>query len=95
MTATPDFERAADTVRAWALDENLKQRVLADPALAAMAGRIARRYTAGDTIGEAVDAARAGLHRTPDDLPRVLRHPGTVRLVKGAFLEPDAVAHRR
>ena len=37
----------------------------------------------------------ARLHRTPDDLERVLALPGTVRLVKGAFLETDAVAWRR
>ncbi|WP_222194700.1 proline dehydrogenase family protein [Modestobacter italicus] len=201
-------EAAADALRAWALDEQLKQRVMADPALAALAARVARRYTAGDTVPDAIAAAQAAvrrghavsieyagesvrdadlaraetavfldliatvraaglpstvsfdlshvgsvvapalaaahvremaaalapvgtelmisaegsgrtdlvldlydelageglrvgvtlqarLHRTPADLDRVLRHPGTVRLVKGAFLEPDGVAHRR
>jgi proline dehydrogenase len=63
VTAPDDLEFAADTLRAWALDEELKRRVMGDPALAAAAGRIARRYTAGDTIGEAVEAARAGLRR--------------------------------
>ncbi|HEY6788362.1 MAG TPA: proline dehydrogenase family protein [Trebonia sp.] len=38
---------------------------------------------------------QARLHRTPDDLERVLAVPGTVRLVKGSFLETDAVAWRR
>jgi proline dehydrogenase len=38
---------------------------------------------------------QARLHRTPADLERVLRHPGTIRLVKGAFLEPESVAHPR
>ena len=38
---------------------------------------------------------QARLHRTPDDLERVLARPGTVRLVKGSFLETDAVAWRR
>lgn len=201
-------EPAADTLRAWALDENLKRTVLANPALAAAATRVARRYTAGETADHAIDAVRAGvrrghagsieyvgesirdaatarhetdvflaladavlaaavpttisfdlshvgslvdrdlglaharelaaataplgsalmisaegsdrtdlvldlhealatefdhagvtlqarLHRTPDDLRRVLRHPGPVRLVKGAFLEPEDVAYRR
>ncbi len=37
---------------------------------------------------------QARLHRTPDDLERVLALPGTVRLVKGAFLETDATAWR-
>ncbi|WP_336920824.1 proline dehydrogenase family protein [Aquipuribacter sp. SD81] len=202
-----DVERSADTLRGWALDEDLKSRVLSEPTWAAMAGRVARRYTAGDDVASALDAARAvaarghrvsveyvgesvrdaavaraeaavfvdlatalkaarvastvsfdlshigllvdpdlaadhvqqiataaapgtvlmisaegsdrtdavldlydsladaglpvgvtlqaRLHRTPDDLPRVLAHPGPVRLVKGAFLEDDSTAHRR
>ncbi|CAL9617701.1 Proline dehydrogenase [Streptomyces sp. enrichment culture] len=35
---------------------------------------------------------QARLHRTREDLPRVLARPGRVRLVKGAFAEPEAVA---
>ncbi|AXE24506.1 proline dehydrogenase [Streptomyces globosus] len=35
---------------------------------------------------------QARLHRTRDDLPRVLARPGRVRLVKGAFAEPESVA---
>jgi proline dehydrogenase len=38
---------------------------------------------------------QARLHRTPEDLERVLALPGTVRLVKGSFLETDLVAWRR
>jgi hypothetical protein len=38
---------------------------------------------------------QARLHCTPDDLERVLALPGTVRLVKGSFLETDVVAWRR
>lgn len=38
---------------------------------------------------------QARLHRTLGDLERVLRHPGTVRLVKGAFLEHESVAYPR
>jgi proline dehydrogenase len=34
----------------------------------------------------------AYLHRTPDDLERVLQRPGKVRLVKGAFGEPTSEA---
>lgn len=201
----------SDTLRRWALDEDLKARTMADPALAAVAGRVAARYTAGpdvdgalralesvahrghrgsiECVGESVrdagvasqeteafvdlaerlgqagslpapptvsfdlshlgslvspelglenasrvaQAARdagtsvmisaegsdrtdlvldlwerlssdfpetgitlqARLHRTPEDLERVLRRPGPVRLVKGAFLEPSAVAYPR
>lgn len=195
-------------LRAWALDEDLKARVMADPALAGPARRVARRYTAGESVADAVAAVRAAvgrghlgsieyagesvrdaelarsetdvflavaaavrdaglpstvsfdlshvgslvsvdtglaharemaeatrplgtalmisaeasdrtdlvldlydalaaehphvgitlqarLHRTPADLERVLAHPGTVRLVKGAFLESESVAYRR
>lgn len=208
MTTKIDLERAADTLRAWALDEDLKQRVMSSPALATMASRVARRYSAGDTAADAIEVAAAAvarghsasieyagesvrsadlarseagvflelgaalgktglpstisfdlshlgalvdrdlarhqvrqlarvtepfgtglmisaegsdrtdlvldlydelaaeiprigitlqarLHRTPGDLERVLRHPGTVRLVKGAFLEPESVAYPR
>ncbi|WP_134742013.1 proline dehydrogenase family protein [Nocardioides sp. 503] len=38
---------------------------------------------------------QARLHRTPEDLARVLGMPGRVRLVKGAFEEPEHVAHPR
>jgi len=209
MTLSPDtLSAAADTLRGWALDEELKAKVMADPALAAAAGRIARRYTAGahtedalkllaantlrghlgsiECVGESIrdehaatretgvfidlaarlassgqratlsfdlshigslvspefglenalriaQAARdagtsvmvsaegsartdlvlglwerlsvdfpetgitlqARLHRTPDDLERVIRRPGPVRVVKGAFLEAGKVAHPR
>ena len=201
-------EEAANTLRSWALDENLKQTVMANPALAALAGRVAARYTAGQTIQDAIAAAQAGLtrghaasieyagesirdaalardetdvfldlassiaaadlpstvsfdlshigaiidrdlalrharemaaataplttalmisaegsdrtdlvldlydalaadyphvgitlqarlHRTPDDLERAMKHPGRIRLVKGAFLEPTDLAYPR
>ncbi len=200
--------RAAENLRRWALDEDLKARVMASPILAPLASAVARRYTAGATIEEALDAARrsqaaghlvsveytgesvrdadladaetevfvrlatamrdagvtgtvsgdlshiglmqsrdravanasriataveplgtafmisaegsdrtdavldvhealaadhptvgitlqARLHRTPDDLERVLALPGRIRLVKGAFLEDESVALRR
>lgn len=201
-------ELAADTLRAWALDEDLKRHVMSTPALAAAATRVARRYSAGDNVADAIaagDAAvarghqvsveyagesvrtaalarseaevflelaaaidasglpgtisfdlshlgllvdpelavehvrrlaaatehlgtqlmisaegsdrtdavlsvyerlgteiprlgitlQARLHRTPADLDRALRLPGTIRLVKGAFLEPESVAYPR
>jgi proline dehydrogenase len=52
-------ERAADTLRTWALDEELRDRVMATPALAALARRVARRYMAGETVAEAIEAGRA------------------------------------
>ncbi|MET8676088.1 proline dehydrogenase family protein [Streptomyces sp. NPDC004647] len=37
----------------------------------------------------------ARLHRTADDLPVLLSRPGRIRLVKGAFLEPETIAFPR
>ncbi|WP_327673376.1 proline dehydrogenase family protein [Kitasatospora sp. NBC_00458] len=45
-----------------------------------------------DHVGITVQAR---LYRTADDLPELLSRPGRIRLVKGAFLEPEAIAHRR
>src|SRR5262245_58888193 len=56
-------ELAADTLRAWALDEDLKRRVMSTPALAGLAAAVAGRYTGGPTADEAIAAARAGLAR--------------------------------
>ncbi|MET1020122.1 MAG: proline dehydrogenase family protein [Microterricola sp.] len=199
---------SAEALRAFALDESLKARVLADARLAPIARRIAERYIAGETLDEAFDrlpevlarghlasieytgesvrdaavadaetevflelarriqssavpstvsldlshigltvdpelgyrnavrlaeaTAEAGteliisaegsartdlvldtharlcrsfdhvgitvqarLHRTPADLAALLQRPGRVRLVKGAFLEPESVAFAR
>ncbi|REJ04137.1 proline dehydrogenase [Microbacterium bovistercoris] len=38
---------------------------------------------------------QARLHRSPGDLDRLLRLPGRIRLVKGAFLEPEEIALSR
>lgn len=38
---------------------------------------------------------QARLHRTDADLPRLLDRPGRIRLVKGAFLEPEDIAWPR
>ena len=40
-------------------------------------------------------ALQAYLHRTPDDLRRLLRLGTSVRLCKGAYAEPAHLAHRR
>ncbi|TDN92630.1 proline dehydrogenase family protein [Microbacterium sp. BK668] len=47
-------ERAADLLRTWALDEDLKARVLSHPAQAAAAFRVAGRYIAGPRISDAL-----------------------------------------
>lgn len=54
---------AAEVLRAWALDEQLKGRAMADPALAAVARRVATRFVAGDTVDDALAAARAIIER--------------------------------
>lgn len=203
-----DAVKASTMLKTWALDEGLKRRVLAEPALRAAAAHIARRYIAGETVMDVLTTANASvarghavtidyvgesirdieranadaqafvdlataiavegvpgtvsldlshvgslidpqlavdnalriaaalppggaqlvisaegsartdlvldlyerltgegarvaitlqvaLHRTPDDVDRVMRLPGAVRLVKGAFLEPDELALQR
>lgn len=45
-----------------------------------------------DHVGITVQAR---LHRTAEDLPDLLALPGRIRLVKGAFLEPETLAHPR
>lgn len=37
----------------------------------------------------------AKLHRTVLDLPKLMAYPGRIRLVKGAFLEPEHIAYSR
>jgi proline dehydrogenase len=50
-----------------------------------------RLRTAGhDAVGIVLQAY---LYRSPDDLERVLPHAPNVRIVKGAYLEPAAIAH--
>lgn len=64
--------RAADTLRAWALDEGLKARVLANPAGAHLAGRLAKRYIAGEDAAAALDLLEANTSRG---------HLGSIELV--------------
>ncbi|MFB6136720.1 MAG: proline dehydrogenase family protein [Halobacteriaceae archaeon] len=51
--------------------------------------RLTRRHDGG--VGVCV---QANLRRTPDDLARLADLPGKVRLVKGAYDEPEGIAHR-
>jgi proline dehydrogenase len=56
-------DAAADVLRAWALDEDLKRTVMSSPLLAAVATRIARQYSAGETVDDALAAARRSMAR--------------------------------
>lgn len=58
-----DWEKAADALRAWALDEELKAKVMGSPALSAAARRVARRYSAGEDVASAVAVVKASLDR--------------------------------
>ena len=59
-TSTSDPRAAAaDVLRAWALDEDLKSRAMSDPVIAAVARRIADRFVAGETVDDALGAARS------------------------------------
>ncbi|MFB6079324.1 MAG: proline dehydrogenase family protein [Halarchaeum sp.] len=49
---------------------------------------------ARETDGGVGVCVQANLRRTPDDLERLAALPGKVRLVKGAYDEPDDVAYR-
>jgi proline dehydrogenase len=75
-----DRAEAADTLRAWALDENLKSIVMGTPALASAARRIARRYTGGDTIADALVAANASVARGPSVSVEYAGLPSTVSI---------------
>jgi proline dehydrogenase len=48
-----------------------------------------------ESFGHVGITVQARLHRTGADFQRVLDRPGRIRLVKGAFLEPEAVAFPR
>lgn len=58
-----DWERTADVLRRWALDEGLKEQMLADPRIARAASRVSRRYIAGEGIDDALGAVRAAMLR--------------------------------
>jgi proline dehydrogenase len=89
---TPDkiTELAADALRAWALDEDLKRRVMSSPALAGLATAAASRYCAGDSADDAIAAARAGLARghlaSIDYVGESVRDAGLARRATDVFL---------
>jgi proline dehydrogenase len=86
MTTSDDtLRRAADTLRALALDEDLKARALANPALATMAAQVARRYTAGADVNAAVTLLEANTSRG---------HLGSVELL-GESIRDETVADQQ
>jgi proline dehydrogenase len=56
-------EAAADVLREWALDEDLKRRVMSSPPLAGVARKIARDYSAGESVHDAIAAAKRSMAR--------------------------------
>ncbi|MFC7228119.1 proline dehydrogenase family protein [Salinirubellus salinus] len=48
-----------------------------------------------ETDGNVGVCVQANLKRTPDDLERLAELPGKVRLVKGAYDEPNDLAHKK
>jgi hypothetical protein len=75
-------ELAADTLRTWAPDEDLKRRVTSTPALARLAAAVAGRYAAGETVDDSITAARAalarGTWRASNAVNRIAEQPGRV-----------------
>ncbi|UVJ40366.1 proline dehydrogenase family protein [Arthrobacter sp. CJ23] len=63
MTGTPTRQAAADVLRAWALDENLKKLVMGSPSMASLAAHVAKRYSGGESIEDVLDSARASMAR--------------------------------
>lgn len=91
-------ELAADTLRAWALDENLKRLVMSTSALAELATAAAGRYSAGETADDAIAAARAAVSRghraTIDYAGESVRDAGLARRETDVFLELAAAVGR-
>jgi proline dehydrogenase len=76
----------ADTGREMVISAEGSDRT---DAVLALHGRLCERF---EHVGITVQAR---LHRTAQDLPRLLDRPGRIRLVKGAFLEPADIAWPR
>ena len=76
----------ADTGREMVISAEGSSRT---DAVLAVHGKLCERF---EHVGVTVQAR---LHRTAEDLQRLLDRPGRIRLVKGAFLEPEDVAWPR
>ncbi|MDH2391795.1 proline dehydrogenase family protein [Streptomyces sp. HNM0663] len=84
--ATRIARAAADTGREMVISAEGSDRT---DAVLAVHRRLCERF---DHVGITVQAR---LHRTAEDLPALLALPGRIRLVKGAFLEPETAALAR
>ncbi|WP_228484800.1 proline dehydrogenase family protein [Microbacterium cremeum] len=78
-----DWERTADVLRGWALDEDLKKRMLADPRIAAVARRLSQRYIAGESPDDALAAVRSAAARG---------HLGSIEYVGESIRSADVAA---
>lgn len=83
--------QAADALRALALDESAKERILHDPLLGAFARRVAARYTAGRTIDAALETVRRiqlrGHAASAEYMGESCRDPARADAETGVFLE--------
>jgi proline dehydrogenase len=81
--------QAADALRRLALDEGAKAAVLADPALRAIARRVAARYIAGDSLADAravIAAANTRGHAASvDHMGESTRDLASARAAAGVF----------
>lgn len=85
------MNQAADTLRGWASDENLKALVLSQPALAHTAQNIARRYIAGERAEQALvllqENTLRGHRGSVELLGESIRDRNTARRETRAFIE--------
>lgn len=87
----PPASDAADALRRLALDEGAKAAVLADPRLRAVARRIAGRYIAGESLGDALAeiaaVAARGHAASVDYMGESCRDSAIAERAAGVFLE--------
>jgi len=65
----PNTAPTADALRRLALNEQAKAYVMADPKLAEIARKIAKKYVAGETRAEAIAAGKAVNERGSTEPP--------------------------
>ena len=87
----PLVEKAADALRLFALNETAKTVVRHDPALLAVARRIAQRYIGGESLNDALHALKSARKRghavTEDYMGESCRDPAEATAETAQFLE--------